>query len=443
MSPDISVLTRRAERERLARKQAEKILEEKSLELYEANQKLKMIAENLEREVEQRTSELKEALRTAEKAAQAKGEFLAMMSHEIRTPLNGILGTAELLDLSENLDQTQREYVQIIRRSGKTLLVLINDILDFSKIEAGQLELDLHPFMLMPELASLTSLYFPLAEEKGIALISEFSSALPEGMISDSTRLRQIIGNLLSNAIKFTHQGSVTLSVGWKSRTSADELIVSVKDTGIGIAKGKMDRLFKPFSQADLSVTRKYGGTGLGLVISSRLVEALGGTIAVDSTLGQGSTFSFRIPAKSVAIKDNQVFSASADELASNLKPLKILVAEDNAMNQLVLLKLLEKLGYAADIANNGLEALVRIREDHYDLVIMDMQMPEMDGLASTLAIRQLPLPMQPRIIGLTANAFDSDQEKCLAAGMDGFMTKPISMVELRHQLGAACQSTP
>lgn len=441
MSENLAALQRRAERERLARKQAEKLLEEKSLELYFANQRLKGIAENLEHEVGQRTIELKEALLAAEKAAQAKGEFLAMMSHEIRTPLNGILGAAELLNLSENLDPEQREYTQLICQSGETLLVLINDILDFSKIEAGHLELEPRAFLLQPELASLLALYRPLADEKGIALSGDFQSDLPDAIITDNTRLRQVIGNLISNAIKFTHQGSVTLQITWDSAlTEIPMLKVSVTDTGIGIAEENMERLFKPFSQADSSTTRKYGGTGLGLVICARLVNALGGTMGVTSRIGQGSTFSFQIPANSGTLPKNPPQTLNSNSCNAPI-PLTILLVEDNAINQFVIIKLLEKQGYSADVADNGIMALAKVRAKSYDLILMDMQMPEMDGLETTVTIRQMQLPRQPRIVGLTANAFDTDRDKCMAAGMDGFVAKPISQNELRNQLCAACMA--
>jgi signal transduction histidine kinase len=441
VSEEIAALWRRAERERAARKQAEKLLEEKSLELYFANQRLKGIAENLEHEVEQRTIELKDAVLAAEKAAHAKGEFLAMMSHEIRTPLNGILGTVELLNLSDNIDAEQKEYVQLIRHSGETLLVLINDILDFSKIEAGSLDLEQRAFLIRPELTSLLALYRPLADEKNIALVGDFHAELPETLITDKTRLRQIIGNLVTNAIKFTPQGSVTLTVAWdSSNTETPTLKVSVTDTGIGIAEENMDRLFKPFSQADSSTTRKYGGTGLGLVICERLVEALGGTLTVVSRLGQGSIFSFQIPANNGTLLKNPPQTLDSNSCNVSI-PLKILLVEDNAINQFVIIKLLEKQGYSADVANNGIVALAKVQATRYDLILMDMQMPEMDGLEATMTIRKMQLPVQPRIIGLTANAFDTDRDKCIAAGMNGFVTKPISVNELRTQLCAACLS--
>lgn len=425
-SEELLALQRRAERERLARKQAEKLLEEKSLALYQSNQKLQSLAAALEDQVQERTQALAKALSVAEHAARAKSEFLAMMSHEIRTPLNGIIGTAQVIQMAECLDDEQRELVEVIKRSGDSLLVIINDILDFSKIEAGRLELDPQPVPIRSEIQNLTALYAATADANSLKLMIDLDHALPSTVVVDWTRLRQVISNLLSNAIKFTHAGSVSLQVRWEA---SEKLSVAVVDSGIGISTEGLDRIFKPFSQVDSSTARKYGGTGLGLVICSRLVELMGGIITVESTPNQGSTFSFSIPVKE-GLPASVESNADASVYVTN--DLKILVAEDNKINQLVVLKMLKKFGYQADIAENGLEAVAMAEQGSYDLIFMDMQMPEMDGIEATKGIRALNLFKNPRIIGLTANAYETDRQLCLEAGMDDFLTKPIQREALQ-----------
>lgn len=425
-SEELLALQRRAERERLARKQAEKLLEEKSLALYQSNQKLQSLAAALEDQVQERTQALAKALSVAEHAARAKSEFLAMMSHEIRTPLNGIIGTAQVIQMAECLDDEQRELVEVIKRSGDSLLVIINDILDFSKIEAGRLELDPQPVPIRSEIQNLTALYAATADANSLKLMIDLDHALPSTVVVDWTRLRQVISNLLSNAIKFTHAGSVSLQVRWEA---SEKLSVAVVDSGIGISTEGLDRIFKPFSQVDSSTARKYGGTGLGLVICSRLVELMGGIITVESTPNQGSTFSFSIPVKK-GLPASVESNADASVYVTN--DLKILVAEDNKINQLVVLKMLKKFGYQADIAENGLEAVAMAEQGSYDLIFMDMQMPEMDGIEATKGIRALNLFKNPRIIGLTANAYETDRQLCLEAGMDDFLTKPIQREALQ-----------
>ena len=434
---DIQRLQRRADRERAARKQAEQLLEEKSLALFQSNQQLQLLAANLENQVRERTLELEMALQKAEAGTRAKSDFLAMMSHEIRTPLNGIIGTADLLAHAA-LNQEQEELVRMVRRSGDTLLVLINDILDFSKIEAGKLELDPQEFSLTDEIHSILGLHQALAEERGLELIADLAPDLPARIVADSTRLRQICGNLISNAIKFTHHGTITLRAFARQHDNAQVRIhFEVVDTGIGMSAEGLSRLFQPFAQADSSTTRKYGGTGLGLAICTRLAQAMGGTVTVESIAGAGTTFRFDILAKLAEFKETVIMPASG--CTSSNRELSILLAEDNAVNQVLVRKLLSKIGYEADLAENGRLALELVQAKHYDLILMDIQMPEMDGLVATRAIRELRIDRQPRIVALTANAYESDKQACLAAGMDDFMSKPFMAETLRQQLCLTC----
>jgi signal transduction histidine kinase/ActR/RegA family two-component response regulator len=434
-SDEVTRLTRRLARERVSRQEAERLLEERSLQLYHANRGLQALAANLERDVTARTAELRQALERAEAAVRAKGEFLAMMSHEIRTPMNGILGMAQLLEMT-SLDAEQKDYLVIVRNSGDALLALINDILDFSKIEAGRLELEARDFDLRRTIEASLALYRPEIEHKGLRLEVELAEGLPIAVNGDSMRLQQVLGNLLSNARKFTYAGAITVLVsGQREGASSFRVRCAVSDSGIGVPADRLDRLFKSFSQIDASTTRKYGGTGLGLAICDRLCRAMGGSITVDSAEGKGSTFRFDVCFN--LAKETQNVVAAVDEPVSGSANPRVLVVEDHPVNQQLTVAMLAKLGIAADLAINGAEAVDRVRAGGYDLILMDLQMPVMDGIEATRRIRGLDLPVQPLIVALTASAYETDRERCLQAGMDDFLGKPFRLEDLRSKLTA------
>ena len=386
---------------------------------------------------------LEEATRRAEAANEAKSEFLANMSHEIRTPLNAIIGMSELLEKDPH-GPDARECLETIRSSGDGLLALINDILDFSKIEAGLLALELVPVDLRHCLESALQIVSMPAAEKSLSLRFTLDPKLPKAVLGDLLRLRQILVNLLMNAVKFTDRGEVLLSLSRKGPSKkGGQILFSVRDTGIGIAGTKLSGLFQSFNQLDASTSRRYGGTGLGLAISRRLVGLMGGRIWATSVPGKGSTFHFQIPLRPAPEEafpalESPAFTVPDARLGSRC-PLSILVAEDNTVNQRLVGMMLKRLGYTAKYAGNGLEVLAMVETHPFDLILMDIQMPEMSGLEAAEKIRgKFCDRTRPQMVALTANALDGDREVSLLAGMVDYLTKPVRLEQLASALEAA-----
>jgi two-component system, sensor histidine kinase len=423
--------------------------------------------QQLKQEIQERQQielALAKAKETAEKANKSKSAFLANMSHEIRTPMNGVIGMAQLLMMTEQTEE-QQNYTQIIQDSANSLMKIIDDILDFSKIESGMLELEQRVFRIEDVLKDICSLLNQAASGKGIGLKYAAQPNVPIAIIGDEYRLRQILLNLVGNAIKFTNQGEVNINVDYQdANIKLDDNVMLddyelktefylhfiVTDTGTGIESDRIDKLFNPFMQADNSISRKYGGTGLGLAICKSLVELMGGTIWAESaghiggkplqnyqpseiSCPLGSSFHFTIAISIPAIAqalEKQRHPVFNDLQMAKKYPLRILLVEDNPMNQRLIFLIMQKFGYTIDVASNGLEAINTLQTQMYDMVLMDIQMPEMDGITATKWIRQ-NLVVQPRIVAITASFSDTDRQNCLSAGMNDYISKPVNIQEI------------
>jgi PAS domain S-box-containing protein len=385
----------------------------------------------MEEEIDERNAELELAKEAAEAATETKAAFLANMSHELRTPMNSVIGFSSLL-LDESATTEQKEFIEGIEKGGEALLAIINDILDFSRVER-EIELQHQPFSLKRCINESLELVRVQARNKGLNLSSTVDFGTPDAIIGDHDRLRQILVNLLANAVKFTDTGDVSLTVSPKADDNGGKIFFKVVDTGIGIPPDKINEIFEPFTRVQGTAGRKREGAGLGLAISKNLVKLMGGMIEAESIPGQGATFSFTIQAETLHGRELDFAKKKNASVECTLhgKSLRILVAEDDPMNQKVLVEMLKRLGCKPDAVCDGTEVLRALQDQEYDLVMMDVSMPEMGGVTATQTIRSLPIKNVPKIIAVTANALAGDREKCLQVGMDDYISKPVQKRDL------------
>jgi signal transduction histidine kinase len=425
VSADPNVLRQRADRERAARKQAEALLEAKSLELYQANRHLAELAGSLEQQVTDRTRELAAALNQAQAATRAKSAFLAAMSM-----------TQLLLD--GMLEPEQREHALAIESSGELLLSIINDVLDLSKIEAGRMVLNTQPFDIRAAMNNVARMLEVSAKDKGLGFEVRCDDDVPAILVGDDMRLRQILLNLTANAIKFTATGRVAVRLQLVRQRDPQrvDLRLSVTDTGIGIDAGRLKAIFQPFEQADTDTTVRFGGTGLGLAICKRIADMMQGRLTVQSTPTQGSVFELDWSTVSQPLLVQP--ASSQPEIAdAPIDRLRVLVAEDNPLNQTLICALLKRLGITPDLVEDGEAALDLLASRPYDLVLMDVQMPRLDGISATRELRKMRLAHQPRVIAVTANVLDDERAACMEAGVDEFLGKPYRAAELNRLVRA------
>lgn len=420
-------------------------VQERTAELQKATEELKVVNEKLRSEIEVHEMTEKELLIAkveAEESTRAKSAFLANMSHELRTPMNAVIGFSSLL-LDDSLTPEQKDYIEGIRNGGESLLAIIDDILDYSRAEKAKIELESQPLSLTHLIDESLDLVATQASKKGLKLSRSLNYDAPDTIIGDHGRLRQILINLLSNAVKFTDKGGVSVLVSSKAvEGDKHQIFFEVKDTGIGIPSDKMIQLYQPFTQLERTLSCKRDGVGLGLAITKNLVELMGGTIWAESVPGQGTTFHFTIQAETIPGKHLDLGKLDREDTSESfpeLKPMRILVAEDNPSNQRVLVEMLKRIGYRADAVANGREVIEALERQNYDLVLMDVKMPDMDGITATQLIRKLHPENVLKIAAITANALDGDREKCLEAGMDSYIAKPVKIEDLRAVL-ESCQ---